>query len=100
MANLCRTVGSDADLTATEAVARISRNDLTAEALVRACLDRIAEIDDQVQAFAYLDPDLAIRQAQAVDSNGADRVIRGVPFGMPEDRKERMSGRSSKKPKG
>jgi len=84
MANLCRTVGTDADLTASEAVEKIGRGDLTAEALTRACLDRIAEIEDQVHAFAYLDPDLAIRNAQAADKAGKGGVIQGVPFAMKD----------------
>ncbi len=84
MANVCRTVGTDADLTASEAVAKIARGDLTAEALTRACLDRIAEIEDQVHAFAFVDPDLAISNAQAVDKAGDRGVIRGVPFAMKD----------------
>lgn len=84
MANMCGTVGTAADLTASEAVAKIARGDLTAEALTRACLDRIADIEDQVHAFAYLDPDLAIRNAQLVDRAGKGGVIQGVPFGMKD----------------
>ncbi len=84
MANVCGTVGTDADLTASEAVEKIHRGDLTAEALTRACLDRIADIEDQVHAFAHLDPDLAIRNAQAVDKAGKGGVIQGVPFGMKD----------------
>lgn len=84
MANVCGTVGTDADLTASEAVEKIGRGDLTAEALTRACLDRIADIEDQVHAFAYLDPDLAIRNAQAVDKAGKGGVIQGVPFAMKD----------------
>ena len=64
MVNVCGSVSTEADLTASEAVEKIGRGDLTAEALTRACLDRIAEIEDQVHAFAYLDPDLAATNPQ------------------------------------
>ncbi len=84
MANVCGTVGTDADLTASEAVEKIARGDLTAEALTRACLDRIADVEHHVHAFAHLDPDLAIRKAQAVDKAGKGGVIQGVPFGMKD----------------
>ncbi len=84
MVNVCGTVGTAADLTASEAVEKIGRGDLTAEALTRACLDRIAEIEDQVHAFAFLDPELAIRNAQAADKSGKGGVIQGVPFAMKD----------------
>ena len=84
MANVCGAVGTHADLTASEAVEKIVSGVLTAEALTRACLERIAEIEGQVHAFAYLDPDLAIRNAQEVDKAGKSGVIRGVPFAMKD----------------
>ena len=44
------------DLTATEAAARIARGEISSEELVGACLDRIAALEPQVQAWAFLDP--------------------------------------------
>jgi amidase len=70
-------------LTATEAVARIAAGTLTAEKLVRDCLDRIAEREPVVHAWAHLDPGLAIAQARAADAIGGG-LLRGVPIGVKD----------------
>ena len=57
-------------LAALEAVAAaraIRRGDISSEQLVRACLDRIAEVEPVVQAWAYLDPEHALAQARGAD---------------------------------
>lgn len=51
-------------LTATEIVAAIRAGKTTCEAVTRACLERIAERDAQVQAWQYVDPDQAIAEAR------------------------------------
>ena len=56
-------------LTASEAAARLEAGDLTAETLVRDCLDRI-EARAAVKAWVWLDPELALAQARAVDHAG------------------------------
>ncbi len=70
-------------LSATEAVARIDAGTLTAEKLVRDCLDRIAEREPVVRAWAHLDPGLAIAQARAVDAMSCG-LLRGVPVGVKD----------------
>jgi amidase len=70
-------------LSATEAVARIEAGTLTAERLVHDCLDRIAEREPAVKAWAFLDPDLAIAQARAADAMSGG-VLRGVPIGVKD----------------
>ena len=70
-------------LSATEAVAAIEGGTLTAEKLVRDCLDRIAERDSVVKAWAFLNPDLAIAQARAADTI-REVVLRGVPIGVKD----------------
>jgi Asp-tRNA(Asn)/Glu-tRNA(Gln) amidotransferase A subunit family amidase len=40
---------------------------LSAEALVRACLDRVAERDGVVHAFAHIDPERALTEARLRD---------------------------------
>jgi len=70
-------------LSATEAVARISAGTLTAEKLVRDCLDRIAEREPVVKAWAHLDPGLAIAQARAADATSGG-LLRGVPIGVKD----------------
>ncbi len=70
-------------LSATEAVAKIEAGTLTAETLVRACLERIAEREPMVKAWAYLDPDLALAQARAADA-AKGGILRGVPVGVKD----------------
>lgn len=65
--------------TACETAAAIARGETTPEAVVRACLDRIAERNDAIRAFVAYDPERALadaRQVAALD----DAPLRGVPF--------------------
>ena len=71
-------------LSAAEAVRLIATGRITAEQLVRACLDRIAVRDSEVRAWAHCDPDAAIAQARAVDRSGARGVLAGVPVGFKD----------------
>ncbi|HVZ54153.1 MAG TPA: amidase [Pseudolabrys sp.] len=64
-------------LTAIEAAERIANGDVSAEEYTGACLDRIAAIDGDVQAFAHLDADSALGQARALD----ERRRNGMPIG-------------------
>ncbi len=70
-------------LSATEAAARIEAGTLTSEKLVRDCLDRIAEREPVVKAWAFLDPELALAQAKAADA-ARGGVLRGVPVGAKD----------------
>jgi amidase len=70
-------------LSATEAVARIEAGTLTAEMLVRDCLDRIAEREPVVKAWAFHDPAQAISQARAADAIGTG-LLCGVPIGVKD----------------
>lgn len=76
------------ELTARDIAQGVNQGRWTAEAVIRAFLDRCDEIDDRVQAWAALDPDLAIEQARAVDSaidhGGRDKPLAGVPFGVKD----------------
>ena len=47
-------------LSATDAVRAIRGGELSAAQLTEACLARVREVDDRVQAWAYLDPDHAL----------------------------------------
>jgi len=71
------------EITAVEAVAAIEAGTLTSEKLVRGCLDRIAERDDVVKAWAHLDPDQAIAQARAADA-ATGGLLRGIPVGVKD----------------
>ncbi|MET0192428.1 MAG: amidase [Hyphomicrobiaceae bacterium] len=82
---------SDTDLhtlSAAEAAARIAKGEITSEALVGACLDRIAALEPQVQAWAFLDRERALEQARAADearrSGKGIGPLHGVPVGIKD----------------
>ncbi len=55
----------------------------SAEAVVRSCLEQIAQVDDTVQAWAFLDPELALNQARAADQHQASGAPLGALHGVP-----------------
>jgi Asp-tRNA(Asn)/Glu-tRNA(Gln) amidotransferase A subunit family amidase len=75
-------------LTAIEAAELIAEGELTSEAYVGACLDRIAAMDGDVHAFVHIDPDAALAQAQALDQRqregGPLGALHGVPVGIKD----------------
>lgn len=82
---------TDASLTtlsATEAAAEMARGAISAEAYVRACLERIAALEGTVHAFIHLDPDHAIAQARALDESRRNGQpigpLHGVPVGIKD----------------
>jgi Asp-tRNA(Asn)/Glu-tRNA(Gln) amidotransferase A subunit family amidase len=70
-------------LTASEAAARLAAGTLTAEALIRDCLER-ARARAEVKAWAWLDPEHALAQARAVDRAGRPGLLAGVPVGVKD----------------
>ena len=72
------------ELTATEVVAAIGEGRATAEAVVRACLDRIESREGEVRAWAHLDPKAALTAARAFDTGGKRGPLAGVPFGVKD----------------
>ena len=77
-----------ADLTALQARDEIARGAVKAVELAEACLARIAEREPEVQAWAHLDPDYVMRQAEAADRfRGTGRPtgpLHGVPVGLKD----------------
>jgi Asp-tRNA(Asn)/Glu-tRNA(Gln) amidotransferase A subunit family amidase len=71
-------------LEAWQAAARLARRELKAVDLVRACLDRIAERDPQVQAFAHLNADAALDHARQLDAGPVRGLLHGLPFGVKD----------------
>jgi Asp-tRNA(Asn)/Glu-tRNA(Gln) amidotransferase A subunit family amidase len=71
-------------LTASQIVAAIAAKKTTAEAVARACLDHIAAREPQVEAWQFLDPDLVLKQARALDASGKVGPLQGVPAGMKD----------------
>src|SRR6478609_4788475 len=75
---------SPADLSARAAAKLIQDGALTAEALTRACLARIAEKEPVVGAFEFLDPELALKQARALDAAPRNGPLHGLPVGVKD----------------
>ena len=71
-------------LSAAEAARRIARRELSSEALVSACLERIAAREQEVQAWAFLDTELALKQARALDREPPQGPLHGVPVGIKD----------------
>jgi amidase len=72
------------ELTASEIVHAIAARKTTAEAVARACLDRIAAREPQVQAWQFLDPDRVLKEARALDAGGRTGPLQGVPVGLKD----------------
>src|SRR5581483_11110238 len=64
-------------LTLTQAAADIAAGRISSTELVGDCLERIAEVDGNIEAWAFLDRDHALAQAQAADA----QRMRGEPIG-------------------
>ena len=69
------------ELTAVEAARRIDAGELTVEALVRACLDRVEEREPDIAAWAHLDRERVLDAAVAHDGSGP---MHGVPVGVKD----------------
>src|SRR5262245_52475252 len=72
------------DWTALDIARAVHAGRITCEAVARACLERIAEREPKVLAWEYLDPELVIAQARALDRSGARGPLAGVPFGVKD----------------
>src|SRR3970282_1806231 len=72
------------ELSAAEAARRIEARELTAESLAAACLERIAERDDAVRAWAFLHAKQALAQARELDRMPRRSRLHGVPFGIKD----------------
>jgi Asp-tRNA(Asn)/Glu-tRNA(Gln) amidotransferase A subunit family amidase len=70
-------------LTAADAARAIRDGAISAEQLTEACLARVREIDDTVQAWAYLDPEHALVQARARDQERREGRAIGPLHGLP-----------------
>ena len=77
-----------AALSAAEAAKRILEGVLSSEELVQACLERIRQVESEVQAWTFLDEKLALSQARAADekrrSGEAVGPLNGVPVGLKD----------------
>ena len=71
-------------LTVVEAVRAIASGGTTSEALVRACLDRVAARESVVKAWVDIDFDNAVAMARASDRASRRGPLQGVPIGVKD----------------
>ncbi len=72
------------DLTASEAARRLGLDEISADALTRALLDRIAELEPLVGAWAFLDPEAALAGARRIDRLSPRPPLGGLPVGLKD----------------
>ena len=71
-------------LDAVDLARRLARREISAVDLLRDCLERIAEREPAVQAFAHLDPELALEQARRLDRGAVQGALHGLPIGVKD----------------
>ena len=71
-------------MTVTQARAALDSGELSSEALVQACLDRIDEREDDVQAWVNIDREGALAQARGCDNAPGEGVLHGIPVGFKD----------------
>jgi Asp-tRNA(Asn)/Glu-tRNA(Gln) amidotransferase A subunit family amidase len=62
----------------------MAKRELRAVDLLHACLDRIAERNDEVHAFTHLDRAHALVQAHALDKGPVRGLLHGLPIGVKD----------------
>ena len=75
------------DLTITEALDKLGTRDISSVELTQAYLDRIEQLDPQIQAFLNLTPDYALSAAEKADQQraaGEDQPLLGIPLGIKD----------------
>jgi len=72
------------ELKLADAAWRIESCEITAEALAAACLERIAEREETLRAWAYIDRAKVLEQARALDKSPRRSRLHGVPFGIKD----------------
>ncbi len=71
-------------LTATELAQQIDSGAVTAEAIVRAHLDRIDKRDGDVLAWSHLARDAALERAKVLDRGPRKGLLHGIPMGVKD----------------
>jgi Asp-tRNA(Asn)/Glu-tRNA(Gln) amidotransferase A subunit family amidase len=75
-------------LSASEATRLIRDGVISSEELVEACLARVREVDPQIEAWSFLDPEYVLAQARALDqlrlSGRAIGPLHGIPIGIKD----------------
>ncbi|TRW97078.1 amidase [Candidatus Methylobacter oryzae] len=75
------------EYTATQLIDLLQAREVSAAEVTRSCLDSIAQHEDDIHAWVYLDPELALKQAEEADrklASGQAGKLCGVPVGVKD----------------
>ncbi|MBV8937075.1 MAG: amidase [Alphaproteobacteria bacterium] len=71
-------------LSATSLVRSVEGGELTAEAVLHSCFERIEEREPLLRAWSHLAAETALAAARAADKARLTTLLRGVPFGIKD----------------
>jgi Asp-tRNA(Asn)/Glu-tRNA(Gln) amidotransferase A subunit family amidase len=71
-------------LSATQAAEKIASGETTSLAVVEDCVARIAAREPHIRAWAFIDPEMARRQARARDQEPRRSAFHGLPIGIKD----------------
>lgn len=71
-------------ISAADAAAAIAAGKLTSEALVAACLEQVTRREKDVQAWAHIDPEAALKEARSRDKEKPKTRLHGIPVGVKD----------------
>ena len=69
---------------ATSLARKLARREVTAEAVLMSCLDRIDQREPEVQAWSHIDRDGALARARELDSGPVRGLLHGLPIGVKD----------------
>lgn len=72
------------ELGAADAIALLRAREITSEALVSACLERISTVDPSLGAFVHLDPAAALSAARRIDGARRPPPLAGLPVAVKD----------------
>jgi Asp-tRNA(Asn)/Glu-tRNA(Gln) amidotransferase A subunit family amidase len=71
-------------LGAAEAARKLARREITAEALVTDCIERVRERESSVRAWTHVDFDAGLARARALDARPPSGLLHGLPIGVKD----------------
>ena len=71
-------------LSAAAAARKLARREITAEALLADCLERIAAREGVVHAWTCIDAEASLQRARALDAQGPAGLLHGLPIGVKD----------------
>ena len=71
-------------LSATSLARKLATREITAEALIADCIERIREREPDVRAWTFLDTAAAMRRARELDAKPSDGLLSGLPIAVKD----------------